>query len=233
MFDLSWFLSTKLNFIRNLYVKSTEPFDTTIRKINGNEAPFNEYDDDPACAEDPFQDEWFDAYYSIETLGSCCLCLVHDTLKQFLEEFITSTGRKVPVGKGSWMSRYREFFLAEYQINWNAAPLDMSIMEQIALARNQLQHSGDLMTNHIWQNADDRAKAPNSIFVEDVGRSQSKLSVKKDSLFRAIEFVRDLGNFVLSSTTETSKIRRVDPFEAFERVDDATALKLLDEELGD
>ena len=142
MFDLSWFPSTKLNFIGSLYVKSTEPFDTTIQKISENEAPFDEYDGDPECAEDPFQDEWFDAYYSIETLGSCCLCLVHDTLKQFLEELITSTGRKLPAAKGSWIPRYREFFLSEYKIDWNAAPLDMSIMEQIALARNGLQHSG-------------------------------------------------------------------------------------------
>jgi len=221
MFDLSSFLSTKLTFIRNLYVKSTEPFDTTIRKINENEAPFDEYDGHPECAEDPFQDEWFDAYYSIETLGSCCLCLVHDALKQFLEEFITSTGRTIPVGRGSWMSRYREFFLSEYKIDWNAAPLDMGIMEQIALARNQLQHSGDLMADHIWQNADHKAKAPDSIFVEDVGHPEKKLSVKKDNLYRAIEFVNEFGRYLLSGTTETFKIRYVSPFDAFERVDSA------------
>ena len=188
MFDLSWFLSTKLNFIGSLYVKSTEPFDTTIQKISENEAPFDEYDGDPECAEDPFQDEWFDAYYSIETLGSCCLCLVHDTLKQFLEELITSTGRKLPAAKGSWIPRYREFFLSEYKIDWNAAPLDMSIMEQIALARNGLQHSGDLMAHHIWQRAHDQAKVPKSIFVEDVGRPEKKLSIRKERLFRAIDF---------------------------------------------
>jgi hypothetical protein len=119
------------------------------------------------------------------------------------------------------MSRYREFFLSEYKIDWNAAPLDMGIMEQIALARNQLQHSGDLMAAHIWQNADHKAKAPDSIFVEDVGHPEKKLSVKKDNLYRAIEFVNEFGRYLLSSTTGTFKIRYVSPFDAFERVDGA------------
>jgi len=229
MLDLAFFLGTKLQFIRGLYRRSTEPFVETIRKIDGNEAPFDEYDGDPECAEDPFLDEWFDAYYSIETLGSCCLCLVHDTLKQFLEEFITSTGRKIPVGK-AWAVRYKAFFLAEYKIDWHAAPLDMSIMEQIVLARNQLQHSGDLMANHIWQNADHHRKAPKSIFVEDIGRPEKKLSISKESLIRAIDFVDDFGRFLLSNTTETFKTRHVSPFDAFERVDDATALELFEQE---
>jgi hypothetical protein len=233
MLDLSGFLRTKLDFIRNLDVKSTEPFNSTIRKINEHEAPFDGYDGDPECAEDPFLDEWFNAYYSIETLGSCCLCLVHDTLKQFLDEFITSTGRKVPAGKGSWIHRYREFFLSEYNIDWDAAPLDMSIVEQIALARNQLQHSGELMADHVWQSADHKAKAPQSIFTEDVGRPENKLSVKKDSLFRAIEFVNSFGRFLLSGTTETIKIGYVSPFDAFERIDDAAALELLKQELDE
>jgi hypothetical protein len=226
-------LRRKLEFIKSLYSKSTEPFVTTIRKIDQNEAPFDEYDGDPECAENPFLDEWFDAYYSIETLGSCCLCLVHDTLKQFLEEFITSTGRKVPVGRDSWAVRYKAFFLSEYKIDWDAAPLDMSIMEQIVLARNQLQHSGDLMADHIWQNADHQRKAPKSMFVEDIGRSEKKLSIRKESLFRAIDFVNDFGRFLLSSTTETLKIRSVSPFDAFERVDDITALELWKQELGE
>lgn len=233
MFDLAGFLRTKLDFIRSLYIKSTEPFDTTIRKIDQNEAPFDEYDGNPECAEAPFLDEWFDAYFSIETLGSCCLCLLHDTLKQFLEEFITSTGRTVPAGRDPWAVRYKAFLLSEYTIDWDAAPLDMSIMEQIVLARNQLQHSGDLMAHHIWQNAAHRKKAPTSMFVEDIGRPENKLSIRKESLFRAIDFVNAFGRFLLSNTTETLKIRFVSAFDALERVDDVTALELLKQELGE
>jgi len=231
-FTLSVFLTRKLNFIRKFYTESTAPFIATIQKIDDHEAPFDVYDGDPECAEEPFLDEWFDAYYSIETLGSCCLCLVHDTLKQFLEEFVTSTERKLPAGKGSWVLRYRAFFLSEYKIDWKTAPLDMSIMEQIALARNQLQHSGDLMTNHIWQNADHEKLIQKSMFVEDVGRPENKLSIKKESLLPAIEFVDGFGRFLLSSTTEASRFDMF-PFDAFERVDDATALKLIEQEIGE
>lgn len=232
MFDLAGFLRKKLQFIRNLYSKSTEPFITTIRKIDRNEAPFDEYDSDPECAEDPFLDEWFDAYYSIDTLGSCCLCLVHNSLKQFLEEFMMSTGRTVPEGRDPWASRYKAFFLSEYKIDWDAAPLDMSIMGQIVLARNQLQHSGDLMADHIWQNADHQRKAPRSMFVQDIGRPEKKLSIREESLFRATDFVNDFGRFLLSSTAETFKIRHVSPFDGFERVDDDTAIELLKHKLG-
>jgi len=108
----------------------------------------------------------------------------------------------------------------------------MSIMEQIALARNQLQHSGDLMTNHIWQNADHEKLIQKSMFVDDVGRPENKLSIKKESLLPAIEFVDGFGRFLLSSTTEASRFDMF-PFDAFERVDDATALELIEQEIGE
>jgi hypothetical protein len=228
-FTLKTFLSEKLNFIRNLYDISTEPFTSRMRKITDHEAPYDEYHGDPECAEDPFQDEWLDAYFSVETLGACCLCLVHDALKQFMEEFFRSTGRTSPTGKGTWVERYGPFLRDEYKIDLTVAPVDLSILEQLALARNDLQHAGELQVNHIWQDARHQRKIPNSIFVQDIGKPRNKMSIQRDNLFQAIEFVRGLGNFLIDKTNEPFNIKYLSAFDGFEQLD-AAASALAEEE---
>jgi hypothetical protein len=232
-FTLKAFLHQKLNFIRNLYDISTEPFTSRMQKIAEHEAPYDEYHGDPECAEDPFQDDWLDAYSSVETLGACCLCLVHDALKQFMAEFFRSTGRTSPTGTGTWVERYSPFLLAEYQIDLKAAPGDLNILEQLALARNDLQHCGELQVNHIWQNAKHQRKIPQSIFVQDVGMPRNKMAIQRDSLFQAIEFVRGLGNFLVDNTKEPFNITYESPFDAFEQLDDEAARALLEKELSE
>ncbi|HMF78055.1 MAG TPA: hypothetical protein VK604_20530 [Bryobacteraceae bacterium] len=89
------------------------------------------------------------------------------------------------------------------------------------------------MASHIWQNADHKRRVPKSMFVEDISCPENKLSINKESLFQSIDFVDDFGGFLLSHSTESFKIRHVSPFDAFERVDDSTALELLNEEIDE
>jgi hypothetical protein len=133
-----------------------------------------------------------------------------------MEEFFRSTGRTSPTGKGTRVERYGPFLRDEYKIDLTVAPVDLSILEQLALARNDLQHAGELQVNHIWQDARHQRKIPNSIFVQNIGKPRNKVSIQRDNLFQAIEFVRGLGNFLIDNTNEPFNIKysaRVNVFE--------------------
>jgi hypothetical protein len=189
----------KLDFIQTFYDKSVSPFAATIRQIETHDRPFDVWDGDPKCAEEPFFDEWMNAYDSIATIGACCLCLVHDTLKQFSEELIRKSGQTPPAGKGPWTERYIGFFKSKYNIDWSAASVDLRLLEQLVLARNDLQHSGTLLANHVLQGRDHKRKVGSSMFIERTPPGDT-IFVNKQTLTAAIEFVDGLCKFLISQS---------------------------------
>ena len=195
--ELKVLLRMRLDFIRRFYDKGAEPFGSTILRIENHDPPFDVWDGDPECAEEPFGDEWMDAYDSIATLGACCLCLAHDTLKQFLEDFIRASGQTPPAGKGPWTERYKDFFKSEYNVDWGAGPVDLKGLEELALARNELQHGGTLAANYVLQGRDHERRVA-SRFVERTPPGDS-VSVKKQNLIAAIEFVDGLCEYLISN----------------------------------
>jgi len=82
---------------------------------------------------------------SVDILGNTCLCLVRSVLKQFLEAFIRETGRSLPPPSKDWFDSYRKFFYKEYGIVWESGFVRPEILEEINLARNEIQHGGDLL----------------------------------------------------------------------------------------
>ncbi len=183
-----WFLRDKLGFIQRLYDSASEPFITRMRKIDDHESPFyNGYCADPQNGEPPFLEEWIEASESADILGNCCLCLVQSALKQFLEAFLQETGQKPPTG-GDWFNRYRTFFKETYGIEWEKGPVKMEVLEDLNLARNDIQHEGSLMVKHMIQSRNSAERFPESIFAEAFV-VRNKIAVNRESLAAAIQGV--------------------------------------------
>jgi hypothetical protein len=174
-----------------LYDSSSEPFTTKMRRINDNEPPFDVKDNHgPESYDPPFIEEWIEASEAGEILGNLSLCLVQSALKQFLELFIQETGLKPPAGRGSWFDRYQQFFLNEYEIDWTKGPVPVKVLEDLSLARNDIQHGGTLTTKTTIQSPEYARRFPDSLFTEAfvVG---PRIAVNRESLTAAIQAVEE------------------------------------------
>src|SRR5713226_8326453 len=74
-------------------------------------------------------------------MGQLSLCLVQSSFREYLDGFIRLSGRPFPKGHGNWFERYKSFFLEEYEIDWEAAPVTPAALEEINLTRNDIQHA--------------------------------------------------------------------------------------------
>jgi hypothetical protein len=96
----------------------------------------------------------------------------------------------------NWFERYRTFFVQEYGIDWAKSPVDVSLMEEVNFARNDIQHGGTFRDMDHRQNTEYFARFPASIFADELerdvfGGSEAeepyRITVSKDSLFVAIQ----------------------------------------------
>jgi hypothetical protein len=79
--DVAWFLNRRLDFIRQLYARSSAPFVDRRTKIENEEEPFvPPYSEDPEPA---FMLEWQEASDSIDVLGHACLCMLAPALQAY------------------------------------------------------------------------------------------------------------------------------------------------------
>jgi hypothetical protein len=138
-------LLDKLNFIRRFYEITSEPFVETKRKIDQHEQPFNVFDVNDG--EPPFLVEWLEADQSLNVLGKSCLCLLQNSLADYLKGF---NQHYAPVDEnvtlenvgGKGLEKYRRMFLGRFNIDWATSPTDIDLLEEINLARNDIQHGG-------------------------------------------------------------------------------------------
>ena len=183
--DILYFLKSRTAFIRTFYVTAAFPFKERIRKIREQEDPF----DDPPYSEDPeppFLAEYTEADESLEVLGQLCLSMLSNTLHLFLVESVEEVHRRYDAGalakagigrpsdsvpkavfkKEGWIGGYRAYFRDTLEIDWQQAPCDLGRLEEIALARNSLQHPGDITTLQVEHSANHAAKFPEGYFSE-------------------------------------------------------------------
>lgn len=199
--DLAAFLTIRIDFIRQFYDGATASFSERISRIKCRQTP---YDRDPKGfnpedGEPPFLEEALEALESVELIGNMCLGLVEMALKQFLESFLKEIGRALPPtekgeNKDGWLGRYRRFF-ADFAIDWQDSGVDVTVIEQIVLTRNDLQHAGCLTYISTEPSKHHLTKYPDAAFVKGRGFF-SKISVTKEALLTAIDSVDRLCNWL-------------------------------------
>ena len=212
-----YFLRERTRFIRRFYAGSASAFIEDKRKIEAGEAPFDGppgYED----AEPPYLDEWTEAEDSINVVGQSCVSLLSSSLHLYVQEWISELTRRageeqlldLGIGfpkdddngqafKKGWINGYREY-CAKMGVNWSSAPSDLTLLEEIVLARNSVQHATDISSIPARQLAD-RARTHPGFFADPIELAMFsrfehveslrpvRLSVTQEKLFAAIDEV--------------------------------------------
>lgn len=168
--DIRFFFEQRLQFIRQFYINGSTQFEERKRKIDSHEEPFvPPYSED---GEPPFLCEWLEADDSIQVLGSSCISMLSASLQVYFKEWHRRLG--YPEGldikaafKNGWPNGYKLLYEAHGSENFDTAPINLGLIEELVLARNCIQHPGDL-TRHTYSYTDgDVRKMQSPIFISD------------------------------------------------------------------
>jgi hypothetical protein len=207
--DLLLGLREKLQFIERMYGKAGESFVETKRKIENSEDEFDHSGWDPESFSDepPFLAEWQEADEAVNLLGQACLSLVQSALKEYLDGCLSVVRRTKPQRKGkeSWFDTYERFFKEQFKIDWAKSPVQLPLIEEINLARNDAQHTGREFGMARYLDARHHERFPKGLFADPtiaamVQRSPLMgpvpLRVTADGLREAIKRVLDFCSFI-------------------------------------
>lgn len=201
--DLMFFVNKRLEQVNFFYDNAVPVFEEIKRKIEAGEKPYSHsaWEGDPE--EQPFMEEWSRANTAIDMAGGTCLDHVQSTFHQFLEQFMHEIGAKelVPrikeMKKGSWFANYREFFLKELGIDWNASGADIDLLEQAVLTRNDFAHNFSFTTLAAFQTDFHAKKYPVTSFGDGMPRIINKrLTVQKEILDKTIAVLHRLCEYL-------------------------------------
>ncbi|HDR8943151.1 TPA: hypothetical protein QDB15_000079 [Burkholderia vietnamiensis] len=167
--DVAWFLNQRLDFIRQLYARSSSPFVDRRTKIENEEEPFvPPYSEDPEPA---FMVEWQEANDSIDVLGHACLCMLASALQAYLQTRVRlhckelSPEDRKRVFKKGWVRGYDLIFTEAFKIPFADGPVPIDVLEDIVLTRNSIQHDLEITTNRP-KHADRKPGAARSVFLD-------------------------------------------------------------------
>jgi hypothetical protein len=197
---ISWPVSAiKLRFIERHYAVASFPFREIRRKINDREEPFEPPPFDPDSdnlGEPPFLEEHLEATESLNIEGQAALRLVQSSLQEYLKSFAAMYG--IPLtGKGSWLVRYKEGFRDAYEIDFDKAPVRLVELEEVVLARNDLEHGGEAFGMTRRQSKEHQRRFPAGLFVDEMEKQvftsshswAGQIQVTEDNLKEAIRRV--------------------------------------------
>ncbi|APX76244.1 Uncharacterised protein [Achromobacter insolitus] len=166
--DVAWFLNRRLDFIRQLYSRSSAPFADIRAKIENEEAPYVS-----PCSEDdepPFMLEWQEAVDSIDVLGHACLCMVVSSLQAYLHTCVSRYCKKLcdkdrkRVFRNGWVKGYDHIFTEAFGIPFADGPVSIAVLEDIVLTRNSIQHGLEI-TNNRPKHAQKTRGVTRSVFI--------------------------------------------------------------------
>jgi len=171
--DVGFFLRDRIAFVRQFYDGASLPFFEKKRKIKAREDPFvPPYSED---GEPPFIDEWMEADESLQVLGYACISMLAAALHLYLKTWKAELG--VPVGdsfksdcKNGWLNGYKAYFAAHFDIYFDNGPANLSMLEEIVLARNRIQHPDNVVSPKTSYSSHDLAKLPRAFFVDETER---------------------------------------------------------------
>jgi hypothetical protein len=150
--DVNFFLKERTNFICQLYRVTSAPYIERIQKIQNKEKPFvplceiDQYNGEP-----PFQKEFNEAVESLDTLRLMYISMLSSALHESLKTWTKITGKPLdpqlhprPYEKKGWFWNYGSHFKHYFNIDFTKAPIDLKIIEEIVLARNNIEHQASI-----------------------------------------------------------------------------------------
>jgi hypothetical protein len=157
-------LNSKLRFVEFFYSTASKCFRAEMDKIERHEAPYDTFD--PENGEPPFVDEHIEFSDGLRTLGSQTLSLVSVVLQEYLAASTYQLGLGEPPktkGKGIFQ-RYCQLILERTGVDITKLGADCALIEEMFLARNLIQHGGNIGTNSVYQDKEYARKYPKAEF---------------------------------------------------------------------
>jgi hypothetical protein len=161
--DIRYFISQRLRVIRYLYETASLPFVNNTRKIDAGEPPYDQppLNFDPTNGEPQFMDEWQLNQDALTLLGHSGIAMLQVTLQLYLDAFKSQveerygrvkwkTGKRRSRGD-NWFARYKSDFVETLGIDWDDFGGGLAVLEQIALARDDVFHRPDLWSLDAYQ----------------------------------------------------------------------------------
>lgn len=197
--EVLFFLQRRTKFIRAFYEEASFPFTERKRKIKAGEYPFEPpYSE---CYDPPFFKEWEEADESLDVLGQMCISMLSSSLQLYFKESVNEFHRryngeslaKAGIGrpednkaafKAGWINGYRRYFRDQLAIDWTKAPSNLTLLEEIVLARNRAQHPECITTIQIRQSGRDTSKYPLSFFADEIEMKLFDSDQAQDELVR-------------------------------------------------
>jgi len=172
-------LKDKLRFIERHYAAASEPFRETVRKIEAGETPFEPPPFDPEIATDsepPFLEEWQEADESLNLVGQAALQLVQCAFRDYLSWFVKLSRVQLMASGKNWLERYKNHFLQEYDIDWRSGPVPIEQLEEVNLARNDVEHNGQPFGMTRLQSKEHKRRFPQGMFIDEFDRQIAQSS---------------------------------------------------------
>lgn len=169
--DVLFFLKERTRLIRQYYDSSARPFTETMRKIEEQEEPFvPPYSED---CEPAFLNEWIEAKELLEITGRCCISMLSTALDLYFKTWDREL--KLHCGQdfkkffkdGGLVGGYRACIAMRLDLNWGNCPADLTIIEQIVLARNLDQHPEHIDTIRVPHSKHDLVKYRHPFFLNE------------------------------------------------------------------
>ena len=225
--NIEYLVKEKTNYIKWFYKTAVEPFSKIKEAVEKEKEPY--VPPSGEADEPPFLEEWIKAEYGVQIIGHTCISILSGILKLYLElwkERWEDGGRRRPsdaaTNKDDWTAINKKYWparvlkkLEELGCDVSSCPVDTSIMEQIVLCRNRIQHPDC-----------DRIQHPGSFFLtflgirysrEDINRfSKPLFSNKLELEMFGGDFKPDKFMFMRPSVFSTEK----NIFEAISQVED-------------
>lgn len=198
------FFTQRTRFIQHLYESGGQPFRETIRKIEAEEEPYIQpYSEDPEPA---FLTEWIEADEALEVLGRTCLSMLSPSLQLYFRTWERELGvqweedeRKRAFKKGM-IGGDRYYFEKILGVSWDDCSAELSLVEQITLARNLDQHPENITTMRVRYGNKDLERYSHPFFMSEteqnmfaeektaqIGWLSASVHVSREKLIRAIE----------------------------------------------
>ena len=199
--NVLFFLKERTNFIRQFYTTTSGPYNELIRKNVEGEEPFvsQSWDD-----EGEFYPEWKEAQDSLHIIGSSCVSMLSAALKLYLESWereavgiVSKDPEREKLDmeyKKYWENRKREFkrgplygymysFAQHLSIYFETYPGNLSMLEEIILARNKFQHLPSITGFETSYNDSDLKKLKNNPFFLNEVELNSIGDIDEENLF--------------------------------------------------
>ena len=168
--DHKYFFIKRIEFILDYYDTAVKGFRDLRVQIEEGAPPFDEPQetDNP---EPPYLDEWLQASDGEDVLGRTCITMLSDSLKKYLnairEEAIGFEFEGTELKKSGFVLPHIQAFCEIFDVAPGTCPFEGALLEQIALARNSIEHDGHLVSLRVMHSVKSMEKYPTPLFTTD------------------------------------------------------------------